>query len=188
MAAKGLPVEVCCRVLDVSVSGYYAMAHPALSARALGHAWLTEQTGPCIWPPVSLHAPAGPAGTFASTSRLSSPCGSEDVNRGVGECDRTSTTRAVASCDWALVATKPQVNALRTSDVQRLRSPLLYPLSYERVGASVSCPSLTRGDQWCPLMTTADHRCQGVGWSTGGADLEHADRALAAIMPTDAHR
>jgi hypothetical protein len=60
------------------------------------------------------------------------------------------------------------------SDVQRLRSPLLYPLSYERVGASVSCPSLTRGDQWCPLMTTADHRCglDSRGW-------------LAAIGPAE---
>jgi hypothetical protein len=52
------------------------------------------------------------------------------------------------------------------------------------VGASVSCQSLTTGDQWCPVMTTADHRCQGWDGPTGGADLEHADRALAAIVPT----
>jgi hypothetical protein len=43
--------------------------------------------------------------------------------------------RANASCDRASVGTKPQVDALRMGDVQRLRSPLLYPLSYERVGA-----------------------------------------------------
>jgi hypothetical protein len=74
------------------------------------------------------------------------------------------------------------------TDVQRLRSPLLYPLSYERVGASVSCQGLTRGDRWCPMMTTADHRCQEWAGPTGGADVEHADRALAAVVPTDAHR
>ena len=43
MAAEGLPVEVCCRVLDVSVSGYYAWRSRSPSARSLRHVWLTEQ-------------------------------------------------------------------------------------------------------------------------------------------------
>ena len=38
------------------------------------------------------------------------------------------------SSDRVSVTTKSQVNALWMSDVQLLRSPLLYPLSYERVG------------------------------------------------------
>ncbi|MFD2763525.1 IS3 family transposase [Micromonospora eburnea] len=43
MAAEGLPVEVCCRVLEVSASGYYAWRNRPPSPRALRHAWLTEQ-------------------------------------------------------------------------------------------------------------------------------------------------
>src|SRR2546423_14766111 len=43
MAAEGLPVEVCCRVLDVSVSGYYAWRTRTPSARSLRHVWLTDQ-------------------------------------------------------------------------------------------------------------------------------------------------
>ncbi len=43
IAAEGLPVEVACRVLGVSVSGYYEWLNRAPSARALRHAWLTEE-------------------------------------------------------------------------------------------------------------------------------------------------
>jgi transposase InsO family protein len=43
MAAEGLSVQVACRVLGVSESGYYARRTRAPSARALRHAWLTER-------------------------------------------------------------------------------------------------------------------------------------------------
>ncbi len=42
IAAEGLPVEVACRVLGVSVSGYYGWFDRPLSARALRDVWLTE--------------------------------------------------------------------------------------------------------------------------------------------------
>jgi putative transposase len=42
MAADGLPVEVCCRVLDVSVSGYYRWLIARPSERTIRHAWLTD--------------------------------------------------------------------------------------------------------------------------------------------------
>ena len=42
IAAEELPVEVACRVLGVSVSGYYAWLHRAPSVRSLRHTWLTE--------------------------------------------------------------------------------------------------------------------------------------------------
>lgn len=42
MAAEGLPVEVCCRVLGVSVSGYYRWLIARGSEREIRHAWLTD--------------------------------------------------------------------------------------------------------------------------------------------------
>ncbi|GAA4612950.1 hypothetical protein GCM10023195_55840 [Actinoallomurus liliacearum] len=43
MAAEGLPIQTCCRVLNVSESGFFAWRTRAPSARALRHAWLLEQ-------------------------------------------------------------------------------------------------------------------------------------------------
>ena len=42
IAAEGLPINVACRVLGVSVSGYYEWLDRPPSARALRDAWLTE--------------------------------------------------------------------------------------------------------------------------------------------------
>jgi putative transposase len=43
IAAEGLPAQLATRVLGVSESGYYEWRGRAPSARAVRHAWLTEQ-------------------------------------------------------------------------------------------------------------------------------------------------
>jgi len=42
MAAEGLPIENACRVVGVSVSGYYSWLDRPPSAKAIRHAWLIE--------------------------------------------------------------------------------------------------------------------------------------------------
>jgi putative transposase len=43
MAGEGLPVQLACRLLGVSESGYYAALRRPPSLRAIRHAWLTDQ-------------------------------------------------------------------------------------------------------------------------------------------------
>ena len=43
MADEGIPVEIACRVLDVSTSGYYAWLSRPPSARAIRQTWLTDR-------------------------------------------------------------------------------------------------------------------------------------------------
>ena len=43
MAAERLPVQTACRLLSVAESGYYEWRSRPPSARAVRHAWLTEQ-------------------------------------------------------------------------------------------------------------------------------------------------
>jgi putative transposase len=45
MAAERLPVQVCCRVLEVSESGYDAWRSRPPSAWVVRHAWLTDAIG-----------------------------------------------------------------------------------------------------------------------------------------------
>jgi putative transposase len=42
MAAEGLPVQVACRMLAVSESGYYAALIAAPSEQSVRHVWLTD--------------------------------------------------------------------------------------------------------------------------------------------------
>jgi putative transposase len=42
MADEGHPAQMCCRVLEVTDSGYYAWRSRAPSPRAIRHAWLTD--------------------------------------------------------------------------------------------------------------------------------------------------
>jgi putative transposase len=46
MATEGLPIQVRCRTLNVSESGFYAWRNRPPSARTLRHAWLTDEIRP----------------------------------------------------------------------------------------------------------------------------------------------
>ncbi|GIE91559.1 hypothetical protein Are01nite_80390 [Actinoplanes regularis] len=57
LAAEGFSVSLCCRVLEVSESGYYAWLNRPPSARSLRHSWLTEESARCMPPPAAPTAP-----------------------------------------------------------------------------------------------------------------------------------
>jgi hypothetical protein len=70
MAAEGLPVQVCCRMLEVSESGYYAWRSRPPSARAIRYAWLTDTIGQVMPPPDRPTAAGGstPSSPWAAAS------------------------------------------------------------------------------------------------------------------------
>jgi hypothetical protein len=61
MAEEGHPAQTCCRVLEVTDSGYYAWRSRPPSARSVRHAWLTDLITGSTW------SPAGPTARFGST-------------------------------------------------------------------------------------------------------------------------
>ena len=78
IAAEGLPVQLATRVLGVSESGYYEWRGRAPSARAVRHAWLTEQIQ-------AVH--------LASRGTYGSPAGARRAHLGPGH-HRRATARS----------------------------------------------------------------------------------------------
>lgn len=70
MAAEGSPVQVACRVLGVSESGYYEHRGRAPSERSIRHAMLTD-----LISQIHLSSPAGSTGL--DESMPSSPWAAE---------------------------------------------------------------------------------------------------------------
>ena len=91
MARQGLPVQLACRVLEVSESGYYARRSRAPSARAIRHAWITD---------VIRQVHAASRGTYG-VRRVHA-----DLTLGHGIARRPSGGRAAHETRWHTLAYK----------------------------------------------------------------------------------
>lgn len=90
MATDGLPVQVACRILEVSESGFYEWRNHPPSDRPLRHAWLTQRTTEVH---AASHGTYGARRVHGRTYPWSRYCSGTRLRRVVDEtcwCERTS--------------------------------------------------------------------------------------------------
>lgn len=68
MAAERLPIQLVCRVLDISESGYYDRRNRAPSQRAIRHVWLTDLIVRSTWTHAAPTVRAGSTPSCASAT------------------------------------------------------------------------------------------------------------------------